>query len=174
LGAVSDLKMKTLVPLVALTIGAGSLKAELPGDRAADLNAVARMSFLGLSGVFFLGSAWIIAGGICELAYARRFGKEGDENRGPFPGDVGVRLEDDTGDAPLTPELERDCKLYLTPLQRSERTKGPVQGFNAASNNLAKSALPIRAAQDRRKWRRDRQSDSLSSSSAGRDWDPAI
>jgi hypothetical protein len=109
-----------------------------------------------------------------ELAYARRFGKKGDANRGPFPGDVGLRLGDDTDNVPLTLELEHDCKLYLTPLQRSERTEGPMQAFKATSNNLAQSALPIRAAQDRRKWRRHRQSDSLSSSSAGLDWDPAI
>jgi hypothetical protein len=170
-----DLKMKNLLPLLAaLTIGAGSLKAELPGDRAADLNEVARMSFLGLSGVFFLGSAWIIAGGICELAYARRFGEEGDENRGPFPGDASVRLEDDTDDAPLTPELTHDCKLYLTPLQRSERSGVLVQGSNATTNDLTQSVLPMRAAQGQRKRGLHRQSDSLSSSSVGLDWDPAI
>jgi hypothetical protein len=160
------LKMKNLVPLLAaLAIGAGSLKAEWPGDRAADLNEVARMSFLGLSGVFVLGSAWIIAAGICELAHARRFGEEGDAS---------VRLEDDTDDAPLTPELEDSCKLYLTPLQRSERSRVLVQGSNATTNNLTQSVLPMRAAQGERKRGLHRQSDSLSSSSVGLDWDPAI
>jgi hypothetical protein len=56
--------MRTLVHLLAaLTVGAGSLKAELPPSRAADYNEVARRFFQGLSGLLFFGSAWIIAGG---------------------------------------------------------------------------------------------------------------
>jgi hypothetical protein len=167
--------MKTLIPLLAaLAIGAGSLKAELPAGRAAELNELARISFLGLSGVLFLGAAGIIAGGIRELAYARRLGKECNGNWLPTPGDATGRLENDTEDAPLGPELEHGHKLYLAALQRGELTQVSLRGSDAVTNDLRQGALSIRAAEDQPECRLHRLSDSLSRSFLGLDWDPAI